>query len=291
MAPMDHARGLGFSGHEWTCWEVGLPERQLGQVVKEFCGGCGGDRNCRVLGFHRERGDEIAFEWITDWQILRCEGCEHVFAFKSSTNSEDYDVDYDHQGYPIQEYRETKTFWPALSERNTPEWLYGQTIDADNGDSLGAALSELYTALKNDLNVLAGIGIRTSFDIASEILGIDASLSFQRKLDQLVADGHVSSRDLPRISMLVEAGSASAHRGWKPSKQDLDVMMEVLEHFIHDSLVAPHRRAKLDEKALTVSQTVPKRTRPAKLVASYATEQAPVTPHTAEPDAPRNDPA
>jgi hypothetical protein len=36
-------------------------------------------------------------------------------------------------------------------------------------------------------------------------------------------------------------------------------MMDVLEHFIHDSFIAPHRKKKLDEKAAKVKGGVPPR--------------------------------
>ena len=35
---------------------------------------------------------------------------------------------------------------------------------------------------------------------------------------------------------LVDAGSAAAHRGWKPSFEDLSTMMDVLEQFVHRTL-------------------------------------------------------
>lgn len=60
------------------------------------------------------------------------------------------------------------TYWPALVERNPPKWVNNIEM-AD--EALGNLLSEMYSALNNDLRVLAAIGARTAFDRSSELLG------------------------------------------------------------------------------------------------------------------------
>ena len=47
------------------------------------------------------------------------------------------------------------------------------------------------------------------------------------------------------ISTLVDAGSASAHRGWTPSEKDLDLMAALLENFIEENFIIPERSAYL----------------------------------------------
>jgi hypothetical protein len=134
-----------------------------------------------------------------------------------------------------------------------------QGIAAENVDGLDAAMIELYGALDNDLRILAAIGIRTTYDIASELLGINAEMTFEKKLDALVTSGRIGKLDKARLEMVVDAGSASAHRGWQPLPEDLETMMDVLEHFIYESFVAPARKEKLDAKAAKVKKTVPPR--------------------------------
>lgn len=121
------------------------------------------------------------------------------------------------------------------------------------------ALGELYGALENDLNTLASIGIRTTFDIASELLGVKPELTFTKKLDKLVELGHIGVVDRDRLDALVDAGSASAHRGWKPSQDEVSIMADVLEHFIHAAIVAPEDRKLLDQKAASIRKKVPAR--------------------------------
>jgi hypothetical protein len=197
--------------------------------------------------------------WNTNWFILECAGCEQVFVQTVATNSEDYDNFHEEDGSFGVVNRETLKYWPALSKRKKPEWMSDYGIDAENVDALDAALVELYGALDNDLHMLAAIGIRTAYDIASELLGIDPNLRFEEKLQALIDTGRIGSVDKERISTMADAGSASAHRGWRPTPSDLETMMEILEHFIHESFVAPARKAKLDAKAARVKKTVPPR--------------------------------
>jgi len=141
-------------------------------------------------------------------------------------------------------------------------------IDTDDVDGLNSALRELYGALENDLGMLAAIGIRTCFDIASELLKVDPALTFAEKLGALVDAKHIRQLDRQRLETAVEVGNATAHRGWKPRAGDLDTMTTVLEEFVFDAFVQPHRRRTLDEEAAKVRGTVPpKPTRKRKAVA------------------------
>lgn len=234
------------------------------KIKKAECSACGGVRNCDVLGHFEQRGGDDYIDWCTDWYILKCAGCEYAFVQTVSTNSEEYDNYYDEAGDPVTEYVETIRYWPARSKRPQPEWLGLVTVEGADASTLMSALAELYTALNNDLFMLAGIGIRTSFDAASELLGIDPEKTFREKLNALVEGGHIGKFDLARLEALVDAGSASAHRGWKPTAEDLDTMMELLEHFLHEAFVTPERRRRLDAKAAAVKGKVPARKKGAK---------------------------
>jgi hypothetical protein len=226
---------------------------------KANCSSCGGQRNCDILGEHDQRGGDDFLDWSTEWYILRCRGCEHVFVQTVGTNSEDYDNYYDDRGEQVTHHNETIEYWPALSKRQMPDWINLITVKGADESILMGALAELYGALNNDLFMLAGIGMRTSFDAASELLGVDPDKSFKEKLNALVVAGHIGKLDQGRLEALVDAGSASAHRGWKPTADDLDTMMELLEHFLHEAFVAPEKKRRLDAKAAEVKGKVPKR--------------------------------
>ena len=180
-----------------------------------------------------------------------------MFVQTVSTNSEDMDQWHEQDGSTGASCTETVKYWPALSKRQRPEWMTEYGIHADDVDGLDSALRELYGALNNDLSMLAAIGIRTCFDIASELLKVDPALTFAGKLDALVDAKHIRQMDRKRLEAAVEVGNATAHRGWKPTASDLDTMATVLEDFLFDAFVQPHRRKTLDEEAAKVRETVP----------------------------------
>jgi hypothetical protein len=236
-----------------------MPSPALPEFRKAECSQCGGIRNCHIRGEHGASYKDGQFSGNTYWYILECRGCENVFVQTVSTNSEDYDNFYEEDGSTGTTYNETLRFWPALSKRRKPEWMSEYGIDAENVDALDVVMIELYGALDNDLRMLSAIGIRTAYDIASELLGIDGQMTFDKKLDALVRSGRIGMADKNRLEMVVDAGSASAHRGWRPTPNDLGIMMDVLEHFVHQSFVAPAQSAKLDAEAAKIKKTVPLR--------------------------------
>ncbi|MEF2547625.1 hypothetical protein VQ045_10695 [Aurantimonas sp. E1-2-R+4] len=118
-----------------------------------------------------------------------------MFVETVSSNSEDYEHDYGPSGETLTFHREEKRHWPASASRVRPDWLFSNTIEAEHEGRLGEALAELYRALDNDLHMLASIGIRTCFDIASEALGIDPRHTFKEKLKELVQTERIGPRE------------------------------------------------------------------------------------------------
>ncbi len=228
-------------------------------MKKAECSQCGGMRNCDIVGHYDERGGDDHFEWLIEWKLMRCRGCEHVFVQTVSGNSEDYHQSYGPDGEVVTEYHEVIKYWPALAKRKKPEWMSEAGIDAENVEALNEALAELYGALNNDLHMLAAIGIRTCFDVAAELLGIKPEQTFKAKLQNLVTSGHIGKVDQTRLEILVDAGSASAHRGWRPGAEDLNTLMDVLEHFVHDAFVARTRKKRLDANVKKMQAQVPPR--------------------------------
>src|SRR5882762_10465176 len=73
------------------------------------------------------------------------------------------------------------TYWPAVSGRKRPDWFASMVGGWENSHVLREAMAEMYVALDNDLMRLSAAAIRTAFDIASEIFGIDPNLTFAEK--------------------------------------------------------------------------------------------------------------
>jgi hypothetical protein len=115
-------------------------------------------------------------------------------------------------------------------------------------EDVHSLMSSVYVALDNDLAVLTAIGIRTVFDRASEFVGIDPAKSFATKLSDLVTSGKIGTDQRDTLAILTDAGSAAAHRGWKPTSEELDTMLEVIESFLHNTFILGEAAKKLKSR-------------------------------------------
>lgn len=231
-------------------------------VKKAFCAQCGGERNCDISGSAIESWDDAGgMVWgKTDWFILKCRGCDHIFCQTVRIFSQDYSHEWNDATQEDElVYDETIAYWPAISKRKPPDWFTPMGFAGDGLGLLYSAMGELYIALDNDLARLAAAGVRTVFDIASQILGVDTNLTFKEKLDELVSSGRINGVDRDRLEALTEAGSASMHRGWVPAPLDLSTMVDILDHFVHRAFVLPTLERKLTEQSATLRKTVPAR--------------------------------
>ncbi len=199
---------------------------------------------------HTDRFDEGSYSAITHYDVLECRGCgEHYFK-SSSSNSEDCDYLQDPDtGEYEQVYPETIHFWPPAGDRQPPGWA----VEIGYRDRvLGGLFDDVYTALRNNLGVLAAIGMRTVFDRASELLQVDSALPFADKLRVLKDSDHITGNEQRALGVLVDAGSAAVHRGWRPNPRHLDQMMVILESFLHRAFV-------LEDVGAELENQVPKR--------------------------------
>ena len=203
-------------------------------MAKKFeeghCPKCGSER-ADVVAECEDKYHDHDYDAVTRYKILECCGCGQHYFKSSASNSEDYYDYFDREtGQHEREYIEKISYWPPPAKWRLPEWFENIRV---RDHVLGSLFNDVYTALNNNLGVLAAIGMRTVFDRASELLGIDPGKTFRQKLDDLKADDHITDKDVSILAALIDAGSAAAHQGWKPKSEQLDAMMTILETFLH----------------------------------------------------------
>jgi hypothetical protein len=229
-------------------------------ILCGHCPGCDADRNAEVLAEDtvEEELDPRGGVWVkSTFSILRCLGCDTRYIRRAELCSldEDYDVD-PHTGETFITLNERVTYWPSVptppTTRPRPDWLLFDFLRdpgpqfASKYPELATLLGEVYAALDNNLQILSAIGIRTVFDRPSQLLGCHPSQNFPEKLKELTAGNKISGEEKEILSILTDAGSAAAHRGWKPTQDDINSLMNALEHFLHRTFVLKHelRRVK-----------------------------------------------
>jgi hypothetical protein len=221
---------LTWGGYE-SAAEAAFP---LDEIIEAHCPNCGPHRKADVLRRYIEGpdyGDEHYpgyDETIDDYRILKCRGCEAVYVQRTTFTYDMELVDKDDFDPKTGEYNPqfdpTTTYWPAPSRRKPPVWLVKV-----NDQALRGLLEEVYEALNADLRSLAAMGIRAVLDRTFEFAGADPGDNFGKKLGALETQGHIGSREKADLLIMTDAGSAAAHRGWKPEPEELDSILEATE--------------------------------------------------------------
>lgn len=221
-------------------------EIKASDIRKGHCPNCGPSRSADVLGYHNEEwsDDENQVYGATAYYILKCRGCETPFFQTDEWDSESEHVWQDEYGEYQSETHHRLSYWPSPIKREQPKW---STKISRSDSDLGALFEDIYGALNADLRVPAAISIRTSLDRASELLGVDPALTFDAKLKALFDGGKISSDERDTLAVLIDAGSAAAHRGWRPGLSELDTMMSLMEGFLHRTFVLGEAAKKLQK--------------------------------------------
>ena len=105
-------------------------------------------------------------------------------------------------------------------------------------------LAEIYSALTLDLRALPAMGVRAVIDVVCVGLVGDTG-TFEGKLELLKEGRHISETERSILSAAINAGSASAHRGYVPSRDDIVTLLDIVEHLLRAQYVLPAAAEKM----------------------------------------------
>lgn len=209
--------------------------------AKSHCNTCGGERNhyvlhCEQVACSEQVDDNFSIDWLDLYEFLKCRGCESVSTRKTTR-------------YPGTE--DIISYFPPAISRREPRWLYLIPWPSEfDCHPVTELFKEIYIALHNDSRRLAAMGIRAVLDcVMSEKVGDG---SFDQKLKASHDAGYVSRLEKDNLKAIIEAGHASTHRSWNPSRNDLEILLEITESFVE-------RMYFHESKARQVTCNVPKR--------------------------------
>jgi hypothetical protein len=219
---------LGFIGTIDKVIPASSEPASTPSLTKGHCPRCGPERQAIISSQHMETWEESSVSGSETYNILKCGGCGEVYFQRLSDCSEDRDYAYDEHGEMISFARPKITYWPAPVVRSTPPWAGGLADDI-----LRNVLQEVYGALNADFRTLAAIGARTVLDRAMALLQAPDAEGFIARLKDLVQRQLISPHEKDILGVLTEAGNASAHRGWRPTPENLATIMDGIENFLH----------------------------------------------------------
>ncbi len=110
-----------------------------------------------------------------------------------------------------------------------PKWIESlESIDP----TIHGLLLEVYSAANDDQSRLFSMGIRSALDRVMTYLVGDIG-GFEQKIDDMVKKKHISENQKETIMIVIDASSATQHRGFRPVRDLLEHMIAVLETIIH----------------------------------------------------------
>lgn len=141
---------------------------------------------------------------------------------------------------------ENKTvFFSENTSAGKPSW-YDCLCDTQK-----ALILEIDQSLGNNLEALPTIGLRTLLETVM-VENIGDSGGFRTKVRRFILAGYVTPKMAEALNHVLDAGNASAHRAYCPSREDLLTCVELVKHLIHGIYIV---RPRVDK----VAENVPKR--------------------------------
>lgn len=188
----------------------------------------------REIIWRNEQGDESQSVWevvATIWSLSKCRGCEKINLKHIVRNSPDRETDQIFH-------------FPRKPIRQVPNWVIKLPM------KYVEILQEVYVSINEKLFILSLTGIRTLLDIYIVDKIGDAG-TFKQKLNKLVSDSIITTSKATVLETAIDAGNASAHRGYKPDKETLFQILDIVENLLQSEIV--------DRNATHIKQKTPPR--------------------------------
>lgn len=158
------------------------------------------------------------------WKTLQCRGCDEVTLHRRDWCSEDD---------PMDGWSDPGTYFPPRVSRRKPAWVSRVEVPTE----YMGLLDEIYIALHADSRRLAMMGARALIDeIIRRTVGDQGN--FAKGLQHLVETQLISQRNREIIEAAVDVGHASAHRGHRPSIDNVNIVIDIVENLIHNELLS-----------------------------------------------------
>jgi hypothetical protein len=205
--------------------------------IKAHCRACGPYRTHTILK-HVEKGwdDEGAgASGADEYFLIQCGGCEAITLKHDAWNTWDTEDD----GSP----EVSVTYYPPAISRKEPEWLNSPfgPFYFDSENAIVKLLKEIYSALHNNSQALAAMGIRALIEhIMIDKIGDKGSIS--ANVRSFIESGYIGSTYAPLFQeQLIEYGHAAMHRGHFPKPSDIATLLDITEGLIATIYVHPHQ--------------------------------------------------
>jgi hypothetical protein len=206
---------------------------------------------------HWSEDEAAVIEGSDTWAILECRGCENVTFVHTHWFSEDDDIGDEGQSIPIVH----RHLYPPSPPRQLPEWASEHWYpDTSEGWSAIKLHRDIYAACGIGALSLAAMGARAIVDcvVTSRVGDIG---DFTKKAEKMRCDGLITDVQAEILKAAFDAGSAAAHRGHSPTREDVHLLLDITEALLRQIYIDPMMEARRAKVAAALKAKTPQRVR------------------------------
>ena len=169
--------------------------------------------------------------------MLQCAGCHTISMGRFTRDFADGSVDAKYYPSPVSRKKPSWLRLFEMAEKDAPKeaplselpWLQPFAFGmAEKHAPLSELLNEIYQTVDGGQHRLAVMGIRALLEQVM-IAKVGDLKSFKEKLDAFHSKGFISLIQRNALSEIVEVGHAATHRGFKPTDEELNLTLDIVE--------------------------------------------------------------
>jgi len=184
------------------------------------CASC--DRKTFHQVLHKHVDSEYEYRMDTVHEMLRCRGCHTLSFRKVVIDHESGYFDHEDEWQSPQEV----TCYPRVLEG------YSELEDiADVPQPVRDIYSQSVQAIRDDANILAGIGLRATVEAICNDRSI-AGRNLEKRIDGLAKAGLISHKDAERLHAIRFLGNDAAHDIKTTKTANLLIALRIIEHLL-----------------------------------------------------------
>jgi len=239
-------------------------DKTKGHIENVLCRSCESTTKHEVLTSINEigiepRGDFASFERDTDYEIIKCLGCDAISFRSCSVNSEN--LDDEHRSIPtirIYPKRNNDTLTTKFYF-NVPynlQRVYNETIDSYNNGNLtlcGVGVRVLVEGLCQENGVTGGEVEFTKDDGSTEK---KVKTNLQGKINGLHESGKLTAEHAEILHEHRFLGNEAVHELSLPLKENLNLAIEIIENVFETLYEIPNKGMQLKNKRLKKLNTI-----------------------------------
>ncbi len=231
-----------------------------GNVIQALCIQCKRDTRHQVIqsldySASNDYGGDFSFDWVSNYQIIQCQGCMTTTFRQVNWFSEDvhqiWDDEWEDGSTELLFPKRTKFTLSIKDFWNVPSNLrriYRETIDCFNNDAFtlsAAGLRALVEGLCAELNVKDGTKEIIKNDGTKETKRIN---NLEGKIAGLYEKGYLTQQHSDVLHEHRYLGNKAVHELAQPARDQLALAIEIIEHIFESVYEIPQKAQDLQDK-------------------------------------------